>query len=201
MGATPTADTDGIPTGHDTSNPVGLLAATRTAPAIRRRVETPPSHRQTRSEQRNPDHVAMSDAANNNPKPPDSHNRSPTSGRHITWTHNRAPLTTAGTPTSRPRRDHASVELDRSRPSAGSPTPPEPTEAAGGFTSNPANDLADAAEHPPFGRTRRSGGIHVIDGVSIPRVTSPHPCNASNCAGTADSESLLRGSEDVVRET
>ena len=34
----------------------------------------------------------MSDAANNNPKPPDSHNRSPTSGGHITWTHNRVPL-------------------------------------------------------------------------------------------------------------
>ena len=69
VGATPTADTDGIPTGHDTSNPIGLLAATRTAPAIRPRVETPPSHRQSRSEQRNeqnPGHVAMSDAANNN---------------------------------------------------------------------------------------------------------------------------------------
>ena len=135
MGATLTADTSSIPAGHDTSNPVGLLAATRTAPAIRPRVETPPSHRQSRSEQRNernPGHVVMSDAANNNPKPPDSHNRSPTSGRHITWTHNRVPLTTAGTPTSRPRRDHASVELDRSRPSAGSHTPPEPTEAAGG---------------------------------------------------------------------
>ena len=83
MGATLTADTDGIPTGHDTSNPIGLLAVTRTAPAIRPRVETPPSHRQSRSEQRNernPSHVVMSDAANNNPKPPDSHNRSPTSG-------------------------------------------------------------------------------------------------------------------------
>ena len=34
-----------------------------------------------------------SDAANNNPKPPDSHNRSPTSGGHITRTHNRVPLT------------------------------------------------------------------------------------------------------------
>ena len=54
VGATPTADTSSIPTGHDTSNPVGLLAATRTAPAIRPRVETPPSHRQTRSEQRTP---------------------------------------------------------------------------------------------------------------------------------------------------
>ena len=95
MGATLTADTRSIPTGYDTSNPIGLLAVTRTAPAIRRRVETPPSHRQTRSEQRNeqnPGHVAMSDAANNNPKPPDSHNRSPTSGGHITWTHNRVPL-------------------------------------------------------------------------------------------------------------
>ena len=64
MGATLTADTDGIPTGHDTSNPVGLLAVTRTAPAIRPRVETPPSHRQSRSEQRNqwnPGHVVMSD--------------------------------------------------------------------------------------------------------------------------------------------
>ena len=64
MGATLTADTDGIPTGHDTSNPIGLLATTRTAPATRPRVETPPSHRQTRSEQRNernPGHVAMSD--------------------------------------------------------------------------------------------------------------------------------------------
>ena len=30
--------------------------------------------------------------ANNNPKPPDSHNRSPTSGGHITRTHNRVPL-------------------------------------------------------------------------------------------------------------
>ena len=94
MGATLTADTDGTGTGHDTSNPVGLLAVTRTTPAIRPRVETPPSHRQSRSEQRNeqnPGHVAMSDTANNNPKPPDSHNRSPTSGRHITWTHNRVP--------------------------------------------------------------------------------------------------------------
>ena len=75
MGATPTADTDGIPTGHDTSNPIGLLAVTRTAPAIRPRVETPPSHRQSRSEQRNernPSHVVMSDAANNNPKPLDN---------------------------------------------------------------------------------------------------------------------------------
>ena len=53
MGATLTADTDGIPTGHDTSNPIGLLAVTRTAPAIRPRAETPPSHRQSRSEQRN----------------------------------------------------------------------------------------------------------------------------------------------------
>ena len=88
MGATPTANTSSIPTGHDTSNPIGLLAVTRTAPAIRPRVETPPSHRQSRSEQRNernPSHVVMSDAANNNPKPPDSHNRSPTSGGHITW--------------------------------------------------------------------------------------------------------------------
>ena len=94
MGATLTADTRSIPTGYDTSNPIGLLGVTRTAPAIRPRVETPPSHRQTRSEQRNernPDHVVMSDAANNNPKPPDSHNRSPTSGGHITWTHNRVP--------------------------------------------------------------------------------------------------------------
>ena len=33
-----------------------------------------------------------SDAANNNPKPPDSHNRSPTSGGHNPWTHNRVPL-------------------------------------------------------------------------------------------------------------
>ena len=33
-----------------------------------------------------------SDAANNNAKPPDSHYRSPTSGGHITWTHNRVPL-------------------------------------------------------------------------------------------------------------
>ena len=64
MGATPTADTDGTGTGHDTSNPVGLLAVTRTAPAIRPRVETPPSHRQSRSEQRNepnPGHVVVSD--------------------------------------------------------------------------------------------------------------------------------------------
>ena len=64
MGATLTADTSSIPTGHDTSNPVGLLAVTRTAPAIRPRVETPPSHRQPRSEQRNepnPGHVVMSD--------------------------------------------------------------------------------------------------------------------------------------------
>ena len=43
--STPTADTSSIPTGHDTSNPIGLLAVTRTAPAIRPRVETPPSHR------------------------------------------------------------------------------------------------------------------------------------------------------------
>ena len=35
MGATLAADTSSIPTGYDTSNPVGLLAVARTAPAIR----------------------------------------------------------------------------------------------------------------------------------------------------------------------
>ena len=72
MGATLTADTSSITTGHDTSNPVGLLAVTRTAPAIRPRVETPSSHRQSRSEQRNepnPGHVVMSDRLGQRARP------------------------------------------------------------------------------------------------------------------------------------
>ena len=44
-----------------------------------------------------------SDAANNNPKPPDSHNRSPTSGGHITWPHNRVPLIASARPVIRAR--------------------------------------------------------------------------------------------------
>ena len=32
------------------------------------------------------------------PKPPDSHNRSPTSGRHITWAQERVPLNTTSIP-------------------------------------------------------------------------------------------------------
>ena len=46
-------------------------------------------------------------------------------------------------------RDHASVEPDRSRPSAGSHTPAEPTEAAGGSRANPANDPPDATTSQP----------------------------------------------------
>ena len=45
--------------------------------------------------------------------------------------------------------DHASVEPDRSWPSAGSHTLGEPTEAAGGSRANPANDLPDATTSQP----------------------------------------------------